>query len=57
MNGITVPHSMAPVAGLRGVTASFAGLFINLVPVFGIIASYIVLGERLSPDTGSVRSS
>lgn len=36
------------LAGLRGVTASFAGLFINLVPVFGITASYIVLGERLS---------
>ena len=37
------------LAGLRGVTASSAGLFINLVPVFGIAASYIVLGERLSP--------
>ena len=30
-------------------TASSAGLFINLVPVFGITASYVVLGERLSP--------
>ena len=37
------------LAGLRGVTASVAGLFINLVPVFGIAASYVVLGERLSP--------
>ena len=37
------------LAGLRGVTASSAGLFINLVPVFGIAASYIVLVERLSP--------
>ena len=37
------------LAGLRGVTASAAGVFINLVPVFGITASYIVLGERLSP--------
>ena len=36
------------LAGLRGVTASFAGLFINLVPVFGLAASYVVLGERLS---------
>ena len=36
------------LAGLRGVTASGAGVFINLVPVFGITASYIVLGERLS---------
>jgi drug/metabolite transporter (DMT)-like permease len=37
------------LAGLRCVTASAAGVFINLVPVFGITASYIVLGERLSP--------
>ena len=37
------------LAGLRGVTASVAGLFINLVPVFGIAARYIVLGEHLSP--------
>jgi drug/metabolite transporter (DMT)-like permease len=37
------------LAGLRGVTASVAGVFINLVPVFGITASYVVLGERLSP--------
>jgi probable blue pigment (indigoidine) exporter len=36
------------LAGLRGVTASVAGVFINLVPVFGITASYIALGERLS---------
>ena len=36
------------LAGLRSVTASFAGVFINLVPVFGLAASYIVLGERLS---------
>ena len=37
------------LAGLRGVPASLAGLFINLVPVFGIAASYVGLGERLSP--------
>ncbi|MGD9703910.1 MAG: DMT family transporter [Acidimicrobiia bacterium] len=37
------------LAGLRGVTASFAGLFINLVPVFGIATGYVVLDERLSP--------
>jgi drug/metabolite transporter (DMT)-like permease len=37
------------LAGLRGVTASVTGMFINLVPVFGITASYFVLGERLSP--------
>lgn len=33
------------LAGLRGVTAIVAGVFINLVPVFGITASYIVLGD------------
>ena len=36
------------VAGLRGVTPGFAGVFINLVPVFGITAGFIVLDERLS---------
>ena len=44
------------LAGLRAVTASVAGMFINLVPVFGITASYVVLGERLSPRqwTGAI---
>lgn len=36
------------VAGLRGVTPGFAGVFINLVPVFGITTGFIVLDERLS---------
>lgn len=36
------------LAGLRGVTASVAGVFINLVPLFGITAGYFVLGEPLS---------
>lgn len=36
------------VAGLRGVTPGFAGVFINLVPVFGITTGFVVLGERLT---------
>ena len=36
------------VAGLRGVAPGSAGLFINLVPVFGITTGLIVLDERLS---------
>ena len=35
------------VTGLKGVPASHAGLFINLVPVFGLSAGYIALHERL----------
>jgi probable blue pigment (indigoidine) exporter len=35
------------VTGLKGVTAGNAGLFINLVPVFGIAAGYVALDERL----------
>jgi drug/metabolite transporter (DMT)-like permease len=34
--------------GLRGLPASAAAVYINLVPVFGIAAAYVVLGERLS---------
>ena len=29
--------------------ASVAGGFLNLIPLFGIGATYVVLGERLSP--------
>jgi drug/metabolite transporter (DMT)-like permease len=36
------------LTGLRGLSASAAAVFINLVPVFGIAAGYLVLGERLS---------
>jgi probable blue pigment (indigoidine) exporter len=36
------------VTGLRGVKASFAGMFINLIPIFGLTASYLFLDERLS---------
>jgi drug/metabolite transporter (DMT)-like permease len=34
--------------GLRSLTPGVAGVFINLVPVFGISSSAIFLGERLS---------
>lgn len=36
------------VTGLRGVSAGVAGMFINLVPVFGLAASYAFLDERLT---------
>jgi drug/metabolite transporter (DMT)-like permease len=36
------------LAGLRNVSAGQAGLFINLVPVFGITAGAVVLDEQLS---------
>jgi probable blue pigment (indigoidine) exporter len=35
------------VGALRKVAAAVAGLFINLVPVFGILAAYLMLNERL----------
>jgi probable blue pigment (indigoidine) exporter len=35
------------VSGLKGTTAGKAGLFINLVPVFGIATGYLALDERL----------
>jgi probable blue pigment (indigoidine) exporter len=36
------------VGALRRVSAAVAGLFINLVPVFGIFTAYLLLNERLS---------
>jgi drug/metabolite transporter (DMT)-like permease len=36
------------LAGLRAVPASVAGLFLNLVPVFGIATAWVALGERLA---------
>ena len=36
------------VTGLRLVTASYAGAFLPLIPVFGVAAGYLV-GERLEP--------
>lgn len=34
---------------LRSVTATTAGIFLNLTPVFGVATAYIFLGERLMP--------
>ena len=36
------------LTGLRHVTASYAGAFLPLIPVFGVTAGYLV-GERLEP--------
>lgn len=36
------------LAGLRRVPAAVAGSFINLIPVFGVAAGYLLLDERLS---------
>jgi probable blue pigment (indigoidine) exporter len=36
------------VTGLRGVRPGIAGMFINLIPVFGLGASYMLLDERLT---------
>jgi drug/metabolite transporter (DMT)-like permease len=33
---------------LRAVPAATAGMFLNLIPVFGVAAAYLFLGERLS---------
>ncbi|HEX2154454.1 MAG TPA: DMT family transporter [Acidimicrobiia bacterium] len=37
------------LSGLRRVPAAVAGLFINLVPVFGVAAGHILLSESLTP--------
>lgn len=39
--------------GLKAMPASRAGNFLNLIPVFGIAAAYLWLGERLSPTQWS----
>jgi probable blue pigment (indigoidine) exporter len=36
------------LTGLRRVPAAVAGMFINLIPVFGITAGYLLLAEHLS---------
>lgn len=36
------------LSGLRRVPAAVAGAFINLVPVFGVGAGYLLLGDRLT---------
>jgi drug/metabolite transporter (DMT)-like permease len=35
------------ISGLKGVRAGHAAIFLNLIPVFGLAASYVVLSERL----------
>lgn len=34
---------------LRSVPASTAGMFLNLIPLFGVATAYLLLGERLTP--------
>ena len=35
--------------GVEQVGASVAGLFVHLMPVFGVVLAWIFLGERLAP--------
>ena len=35
------------IIGLKKIPASLAGLFLNLIPIFGVGSAYIFLGERL----------
>lgn len=35
------------LTGLKAIPASLAGIFINLIPIFGVGGAYIFLGERL----------
>ncbi len=35
------------VTGLKKMPASLAGLFLNLIPIFGVSGAYLFLGERL----------
>ena len=36
------------ITGLKNTSASLAGFFMNLLPVFGIAGAYVFLGERLT---------
>jgi drug/metabolite transporter (DMT)-like permease len=36
------------IIGLRQLLASLAGLFLNLIPIFGLGGAYLFLGERLT---------
>jgi len=36
------------INGLKRATASLAGFFLNLIPIFGLTAAAMILGERLS---------
>lgn len=37
------------IHGLSGVSADYAAVFVNLIPVFGVAAGVVALGERLEP--------
>jgi drug/metabolite transporter (DMT)-like permease len=37
------------ISGLRQMSASEAGLYLNLIPIFGVGGAYIFLGDRLTP--------
>jgi len=37
------------IDGLKRAPASLAGLFLNLIPIFGVSGAYVFLGERLAP--------
>jgi drug/metabolite transporter (DMT)-like permease len=37
------------ITGLKQTPAGLAGLFLNLIPIFGVAGAYVFLGERLSP--------
>jgi len=37
------------ITGLQRAPASLAGLFLNLIPIFGVGGAYLFLGERLAP--------
>jgi drug/metabolite transporter (DMT)-like permease len=36
------------IIGLKQMPASMVGLFLNLIPIFGVSAAYVFLGERLT---------
>jgi drug/metabolite transporter (DMT)-like permease len=36
------------ITGLKNTSASLAGFFMNLLPVFGVGGAYLFLGERLN---------
>jgi drug/metabolite transporter (DMT)-like permease len=37
------------IIGLKDTSASVAGLFFNLIPIFAVGGAYLFLGERLAP--------
>lgn len=45
-----LPHTLF-IAGMRGTSASYASLAGTLEPVYGVLAAFVVLGERPTPRT------